>query len=211
MTLQTWLVFCATELALSFTPGPAVLLVASTALTLGGRAGIAASFGVLAANTAYFALSATGLGAVLVASWSLFHLIKWIGAAYLVWLGLRMVLAPKRPPAPDGRPSGPPADCRAQVAFWRGFTAQGANPKALLFFTALLPQFVDPEAGVPAQVLVLGVSSVVIELTALSVYVAACRVSRRWVQAPGVASLFQRIGGLMLVGAGAQLAAVRRP
>jgi threonine/homoserine/homoserine lactone efflux protein len=204
VTLHAWLAFCATELVLSFTPGPAVLLVVSTALTLGGRAGMAASVGILAANTGYFVLSATGLGAVLLTSWPLFQLIKWIGAGYLIWLGLRLLVS-------SAPPAGLPAVPSGGRAFWRGFATQGANPKALLFFTALLPQFVDPHAAIPAQVLLLGVSSVLIELTALGAYVAACRLSRRWTQAPGLASLLRRGGGVMLIAAGAQLAAIRRP
>ena len=92
MSLETWLLFCVTETILCFTPGPAVMLVVTFALTRNARAGVDASFGILAANAAYFVLSATSLGAALVASWELFSLIKWLGAAYLVWLGAHMIV-----------------------------------------------------------------------------------------------------------------------
>src|SRR4029077_1829756 len=93
VTLQGWLLFCATETVLCFTPGPAVLLVVSLSLTRGARAGLGASLGILATNAFYFCLSAAGIGAVILASWDLFFLLKWLGAAYLVWLGLRMLFA----------------------------------------------------------------------------------------------------------------------
>src|SRR5205085_8411867 len=88
MTLETWVLFTLTEAALCVTPGPAVLLVLSQGLTRGTRASVAANLGILTGNACYFALSATGLGAVLVASYEVFSLIRWLGAAYLVWLGI---------------------------------------------------------------------------------------------------------------------------
>ena len=90
MSFETWLLFCATEAVLCFTPGPAVLLVVSLSLSRGPRSGLGGSLGILVANALYFAISATGLGAVLLASWQVFIVIKWVGAAYLVWLGIRM-------------------------------------------------------------------------------------------------------------------------
>ena len=209
MNLETWLLFCATETVLCFTPGPAVLLVVSLSLTRGGAAGLGASLGILAANAAYFVLSATSLGAVLLASWELFSLIKWLGAAYLVWLGLRLIAAAFRraplAPADDGiRPA------RRLGSFSHGFVTQGANPKSLLFFTAILPQFIDPLHPVASQVAVLGVSSVVIELAVLSLYVAACRRARGWAEQPRASGWLQAAGGTLLVVAGVRLAAIRQ-
>ena len=86
---EVWIVFAVTETALCLTPGPAVLLVLSQALTRGTRASLWSNAGILAGNTFYFLLSATGLGAVLLASYDVFFAIKWLGAAYLVWLGVR--------------------------------------------------------------------------------------------------------------------------
>jgi len=202
VTLQAWLLFCATEAVLCFTPGPAVLLVVSLALTRGVRAGFGASLGILATNTFYFCLSATGIGAIILASWDLFFLLKWLGAAYLVWLGLRMLFGQT---TVNGAP--PPGSL---APFAHGVMTQGANPKALVFFTALLPQFIDPTAGVPAQVAILGVSSIVIELGVLGLYVAVCQGARGMVHRPTFATSLDRAGGVLLIGAGARLAAMRR-
>ena len=144
MTFQLWLLFVATEAVLSLTPGPAVLYVLSQAIRRGPAKSIWASGGILAANAFYFALSATSLGAVIVASYKLFFLIKWAGAAYLVYLGLCSFFGKSSvmslPEAGAGSRSG--------LHLLRdGFFLQGANPKALLFFTAILPQFIDARRG----------------------------------------------------------------
>jgi homoserine/homoserine lactone efflux protein len=204
VTIETWALFCLTETVLCFTPGPAVLLVISLSLARGAQAGLGAAFGILTANTAYFVASATSLGAILVAWWNLFFVIKWVGAAYLIWLGLRMLFTAR----PTGRPGPLPSGFRPR-AFVHGFVTQAANPKALVFFTALLPQFIDPRRGVPRQVMILGVSGVLIELVVLALYVAACHGARRWVGDSRFVTPLQRIGGVFLVGAGARLAVIR--
>lgn len=206
MSLETWLLFCATEAVLCFIPGPAVLCVVSAALARGSRAGFQASLGILAANTAYFALSATGLGAVLLASRMAFVVIKWVGAAYLVYLGVRMLIA-RGAQAPVA--SDTPESRKPRREFWNGFVVQAANPKALVFFTALLPQFIDPDAAVASQIGILAVSSIVIELGVLSIYVAASHSARRWMSGGRLGGVLQRVGGGLLILAGARLAAMR--
>jgi homoserine/homoserine lactone efflux protein len=208
LTVEAWLLFCVTEAVLSFTPGPAVLLVVSLGLSRGRRAGVAGSLGILAANALYFALSATTLGAILQTSWQLFMVVKWVGAAYLIWLGARMIFS--RAQRSESTPSPVLSRRSATRSFWLGFLTQGANPKALLFFTAILPQFIDPRGAVGTQILVLGVSSVLIELVALTAYGAAASAARSWTHRPRIGTVLQRVGGAMLVGAGVQLASMRR-
>lgn len=209
MSPETWAAFCVTEAVLCFTPGPAVLLVVSVALGRGFRPGLGASLGILSANTLYFALSATGVAAALVASRELFVALKVCGGAYLVWLGLRLILsAGSRATGP--RCASEPAERAALPgrSFLRGFVVQGANPKVLAFFVALLPQFIDPHAPLSAQVLVLGASSVTIELVALATYAwVAVHVGR--VAGSRVVSILERLGGGLLVAAGARLATAR--
>ena len=201
MTLETWALFAATELVLCFVPGPAVLYVVSAALARGRRSGGAAALGIAAGNTFYFALSATGIAAVILASGEVFRALQWVGAAYLVWRGVRMLVgASEAPAAVDDR--------IVPRAFLRGFVVQAANPKALVFFVALLPQFIDPSRSIAGQIVVLGVTSQVIELAVLGLYVVAALRARRLAGAELAAPL-ERIGGGFLVAAGARLALVR--
>jgi homoserine/homoserine lactone efflux protein len=202
MSFDAWLAFCAMETVLCFVPGPAVLFVVSVALARGARPGLAAALGILAANIGYFALSGTGIAAVILASGRLFVVLKWVGAAYLVWVGLRMLLARGHAAeAPEPRP--------VSHAFARALVVQGANPKALIFFVALLPQFIDPHSPVGTQLLILGASSTLLELCVLALYVGFAVQARRLAGAR-VAPLLERVGGGFLIAAGARLAAVKQ-
>ena len=139
-------------------------VVFSQGLGGGAAASIRANLGILTGNALYFLLSATGLGAILLASYDLFFCIKWVGAAYLVWLGLRalwatgtvLATAPAVGAATSGR------------VFARAFAVQAANPKAIVFFTALLPQFIDPAGSVPFQVAILAATSIAVEFAVLA-------------------------------------------
>jgi homoserine/homoserine lactone efflux protein len=161
---------------------------------------------VLAANAVYFTLSASGLVAVHAVSAQAFRVIKWAGAAYLIWLGARMILRSFRTP-PDAAPAR--AAVRVSRSFWQGFTTQAANPNLLVYFAAILPQFVDSRQPLPGQVGILAGSSFVIELAVLSIYAAlASQAGRR--AAPRFRRIAERLGGGLLIAAGAGLAALRR-
>lgn len=203
MTSQTWILFCLTETVLCLIPGPAVLYVLGTAVRCGFGTGLRAAAGILAGNLFYFCLSATGIAAIILASHWVFSLLKWAGAAYLVWLGLRLLLS--RAAAPQAAPAPMPPPSENPRSFVRGFVVQAANPKALVFFIALLPQFINPAASVPWQILILAVSSVAIEFVVLSGYAALAARARRLTGARFAQSL-ERIGGAFLIAAGARLA-----
>ena len=207
MKWEVWLLFVMTEAVLSLTPGPAVLYVLSQAIRRGPAKSVWASWGILSANAAYFVLSATSLGAVIVASYKLFFLIKWLGAAYLVYLGIGNFLGKSSvmslPEAGADSPSG--------VRILRdGFFLQGANPKALLFFTAILPQFIDTRYNVAFQILVLGISSIVVEFAILFTYGQLAGRVLVTARSPRFEKVTNRIAGSLLIGAGIGLARLRR-
>jgi homoserine/homoserine lactone efflux protein len=204
---EVWLLFVITEVVLSLTPGPAVLYVLSQAIRRGPAKSVWASWGILSANAAYFVLSATSLGAVIVASYKLFFLIKWLGAAYLVYLGIGSFLGKSSVMSlPEAG-----ADSRSGVRILRdGFFLQGANPKALLFFTAILPQFIDTRHNITFQILVLGISSILVEFAILFTYGQLAGRVLATARSPRFEKVTNRIAGSLLIGAGVGLARLRR-
>jgi len=207
MSWQVWSAFFVIETVLCITPGPAVLFVLSQALTRGTAKTVWSIGGILASNTTYFILSATGVGAILLASYDLFFAIKWLGAAYLVWLGIGAFLG--RSKALSIR-RGDAAPMPRRRLFLNGFILQMSNPKALIFFTAFLPQFINPHASIAPQVAILAITSVCIEFVVQLVYaVLADRVSHLASQ-PRFARISDRLAGSLLIGAGVGMAALRR-
>jgi homoserine/homoserine lactone efflux protein len=207
MRWETWSVFVVMETVLCLTPGPAVLLVLSQALARGARKSVWSSCGILAANGLYFLLSATGVGALLAASPRLFLVIKWVGAAYLIYLGVSAffgkasVLAVPEPGS---------AGATGGRSFLNGLILQLSNPKALVFFTALLPQFIDPLRPVALQVAILGVTSIVVEFCVLLTYGIIAGKASRFAREPRFATITNRIAGALLAGAGTGLATLGR-
>lgn len=204
MTLETWLLFVVTEAALCATPGPAVLYVSSQGLARGFGAALAANLGVVTGNVVYFAASAAGLGALILASGEAFFAVKWLGVAYLLWLGVSKLL---RRTAPDPATPRPAATRRA---YRGGVIVQLTNPKNLVFFVAILPPFIDAQGNVPLQILILGSTSQVIEIATLATYGSLASGVSRWVRRSRVAAWVDRAAGAFLIGAGAGLAWVRR-
>lgn len=208
MTWETWLLFVLTEALLSLTPGPAVLFVVSQGIRGGVPRSIGGAAGVLTANAFYFALSATGLGAILLASYDVFFAIKWMGAAYLVYLGLHLIFRREDSAAMAEAPGS--ADSVRRTVM-NGFALQAANPKALIFFTALLPQFVDTSTPAAPQIAILGVSSVIVEFIILLGYGTLASRASGFARQPRFVSITNRLCGSLLIAAGARLATIRRP
>ena len=204
MTWRTWAIFMVTELVLCLSPGPAVFFVVSQGLRYGGRRSLAANLGILAANAFYFLLSAAGLGAALLASRGLFLAIRYAGAAYLVFLGLSTILG--KGMALEAAGEAVPAGREGTRLFTRGVLLQAANPKALLFFTALLPQFIRPERPVAPQVAILAASSVFAEFFVLAGYGFFAGRLSGLAREPRFAAATNRVAGGLLAGAGLGLA-----
>jgi homoserine/homoserine lactone efflux protein len=169
MTLKTWLLFLVMETALSLSPGPAVFYTVSQGVRGGLRRTLPAAAGILTANGIYFALSATSLGAIIAASARFFTIAKWVGAAYLIFLGLKALHSANSMHAVAL--GGDPAEKQRDLGVYLGaLTLQLANPKALLFFLALLPQFVEPSIPVVPQMLILAATSMIPEFCILTGY-----------------------------------------
>ena len=169
MTFKTWLLFLIMETALSLSPGPAVFYVVSQGVRGGLRRTLPAAAGILTANAAYFALSATSLGALIAASARFFTVVKWVGAAYLIVLGVKALLAANAMHAVALEQELAQQPRRLGV-YMGALTLQLANPKALLFFLALLPQFINPASPVTPQMVILAATSMVPEFFILACY-----------------------------------------
>jgi len=153
MTIETWLAFAAASAVLLVIPGPTILLVISYALGRGMRTALPVAVGVALGDFTAMTLSMLGVGALLAASSLLFTALKWAGAAYLIWLGLKKIFGRAEQVDGDGNLAR-----HSHVRLFRdGFIVNLLNPKTALFFLAFLPQFVEPERGsLVSQIIFLG-------------------------------------------------------
>lgn len=202
---DTFWLYVLAETALSLSPGPAVMLVIACGLAHGARKSLYATLGILTANAIYFAVSATALGAVLVASTAFFNAVKWIGAAYLIFIGLSALFGRPSPitVGPDERSGGSP-----RRLFLSGLTLQLANPKTLIFFVSILPQFVDPRLAIGAQMTWLAIGSIVPEFFILAGYGYLASRAARLTADPRFARLTERAAGVLVLGAAALVLSV---
>ncbi len=146
------LLFCLAAGALIVVPGPAVLYIVARSVHQGRRAGLVSALGVAAGGLVHVAGAVLGFSALLASSALAFTAVRWLGAAYLVFLGLRTLLG-----GPDAQVAAAPEPAPPRRLFAQGFVVNLLNPKTALFFLAFLPQFVDPARGrVPLQMLLLG-------------------------------------------------------
>ena len=204
---DTYWLYVATEAALSLSPGPAVMLVIAYGLAQGARRSVWASLGILSANGLYFALSATSLGALLVASEAFFQAVRWAGAAYLVYLGLAALLGQ---PSPITVSRSAARGASPGAIYLSGLTLQLANPKTLVFFVAILPQFVDPRLPIGAQMVWLAAGSVIPEFFILAGYGFAASRAARLAADPRFARLTDRAAGVLVLAAAAMVLGISR-
>jgi homoserine/homoserine lactone efflux protein len=201
MSLQTLLLFAAMEFVFSITPGPAVLLVSAYGFRKGFSAAFASTLGIQTGNTLYLLISAAGLGALLATSALAFTIVKWAGAAYLVCLGAWTIWRAGRP--------GPEEPRALNRPYVQALLTQLGNPKSVLFFGALLPQFLDTQRPLWPQYLILWTIVAAGETLILNAYGWIAAQGKRLVH-PRFAAWRERLSGAMLIFVGAIFAAVRR-
>jgi threonine/homoserine/homoserine lactone efflux protein len=155
---HSWLLFALAALALLLVPGPAVLYVVAQSAEHGRRAGLVSVAGLHAGTLVHTAAAAVGISALVVSSAVAFSVVKYLGAAYLIYLGVRRLLTSVPPPAIERRKEP------LRRLFKQGIVVNVLNPKTALFFLAFLPQFVDPDRIVWTQVVVFGLTFVVLGL-----------------------------------------------
>ena len=199
---STLALFAVAAVTLLVIPGPAVLYIVTRSVDQGRAAGLASVCGVHVGTLVHVAAAALGLSALLVSSATAYDTVRWLGAAYLVWLGVRRLLARDEDlPAAAGPDTRRPGLCRI---FAQGVVVNVLNPKTALFFLAFLPQFVDTSRGsVPLQVVVLGVAFVLLGLLSDGAYALAASTGAGWLRRrPGVARASRLVSGGVLVSLG---------
>jgi threonine/homoserine/homoserine lactone efflux protein len=201
MNWQLFATFLAITVVLILVPGPIVTLVIATSAGKGVRAGLVTVAGATAGNAILLAAIALGLSWILNNALYLFEALRWGGAAYLIWLGVQ---------AWRGSGRGQAAPLRGHVHFVRGLLVALSNPKTIAFFTAFLPQFVDPTLPAARQLAVMCAASVMIAGVSDSAWAVAAGAGRLWFLKPSRTKLLARLSGLTLIGGGLWMLS-RRP
>jgi len=201
MDLATWLGFLAAAMAMLVIPGPTILLVIGQSLGGGARNALPLVAGVALGDLTAITLSLAGLGAILAASATLFTVLKWAGAAYLIWLGVTLWRAPV-----DDTAAAPLAPGQAMRQAW---LVTALNPKGIAFFVAFVPQFIDATRPFLPQAAILVASFVSLAALNAACYAALASRLSGAVRRPGVRRALNRGGGAMLMGAGLAVALPR--
>ncbi|MGF1610773.1 MAG: LysE family translocator [Kiloniellales bacterium] len=206
MPIELWFAFVVASTILVTIPGPTVLLVVSYAMGAGRKSGWATVPGVALGDLTAMTVSLAGAGAVLATSATLFTILKLAGAAYLVWLGIRLWRADPAPEALAARakPKG------FLAMFASSYVVTALNPKGIVFFIAFVPQFVLTDRPLLPQFAVLVATFVTIAAVNVALWAILAGEMRARFRRPGVLRLINRVGGSLLIGAGALTALARR-
>lgn len=199
----TLALFGLATLALTVSPGPGVLYVVARTVAQGRGAGFASMFGIESGEVLWLAATATGLAALLATSITALTVLRWAGAAYLVYLGIQRWRQAERPPSPTRAPLG--------RVYAQGLVTQILNPKVAVFFVAFLPQFLDPSHPVAPQVAALGVIYVAVAVLVDVSYVLAASAARRLMRSPAAQRRTARASAATYValGVGAAVSTVK--
>lgn len=207
MAIDLWFGFVVASTALLLIPGPTVLLVLSYALSQGRQAAAATALGVALGDFIAMTASLLGLGALVLASATAFTILKWVGAIYLIWLGVRMLTSARHAEI------GAVMKARALPArgvFGHAAAVTALNPKSIGFFIAFVPQFIDPAHPLSAQFAILTTTFVTLAAFNALAYALLADHLRARIERPGVIRWLTRIGGLTLIGMGLLTATLRR-
>lgn len=199
MALDHWLAFVVAAGILLAIPGPTALLVISHALGHGRRATASTVAGVVLGDFTAMTASILGLGALLAASAALFTALKWVGAAYLIYLGVKLWRAPV---SGDGG-AIVPAETHLRRLLLHAYAVTALNPKSIVFFVAFLPQFLDPGRPVLPQFVIFEATFLILATCNALAYAHLASAARRTIRKPRVQRAVNRAGGSLLIGAGA--------
>jgi threonine/homoserine/homoserine lactone efflux protein len=206
MTFAQWLAFAIASAILVAIPGPTVLLVVSYALGHGRKYALATTIGVALGDLTAMTASMLGLGVLLAASAELFTAVKWIGAAYLIYLGFRLWRAPAVDP--DAVTTG--NDLHTGRIMAHAYAVTTLNPKSIIFFVAFVPQFIDPHAASVSQIAIFEATFVGLAAANALGYALLASGARRAIRKPSVQRAVNRTGGALLMGAGVFAAAWKK-
>jgi homoserine/homoserine lactone efflux protein len=214
MQFSTWLTYLIAAIAISLSPGPGAIAAMGAGLNHGFRHGRRIALGLAAGVATQLLVVGVGLGALMATSEMAFSIVKWVGAAYLVWLGIQQWRAQARPLGVDtstpntDRPTAPTAhDMRALML--RGWTVNALNPKGTVFLLAVMPQFLDLSRPLLAQYATIGLTTAVIEFTVMTGYVAVASRVLALLRQPKHIRWMNRSFGSLFMAAGAFLASFK--
>ena len=204
MSFEAWAAFAAATSILLIIPGPTILLVVSYALGQGWRTALPVAVGVALGDFTAMTLSMLGIGALLAASAAVFTILKWIGAAYLIYLGIKLFRAGGALQADPRTEAVSPA-----TMVGHAWLVTALNPKSITFFVAFLPQFLDRDADFFTQMLIFEATFLVLAFANAFGYALVAARARSLVRNPRAIGVFNRTGGSLLIGAGIATVAMR--
>ncbi len=206
MSLEIYITYLFATTLILVIPGPTIILVVSQAVTHGRKSVVPLTAGVVFGDFTAMTLSFLGLGAIMSASATLFSFFKWIGALYLLYLGINLWRAnPKSNSIHNGK-----EDISPRSLLKSSFIVTALNPKGIAFFVAFLPQFISPNEPVFSQLLLLGGTFLFLALVNAALYALFASQLREAIRKTSVRKWFNRCGGTALIGAGIITAGMRR-
>ncbi|QEE36411.1 LysE family translocator [Octadecabacter sp. SW4] len=207
MDIQVWVAFVAASVVLLMIPGPTIVLVLTYALTQGRRVAVASAAGVATGDLIAMTASLLGLGAVVLASATLFTALKWVGAAYLVWMGVGMIRAAGGQTL--GRLADVP-DLTPRRVFGNAMIVTALNPKSIVFFIAFVPQFLMVDRPLAPQFAVLIATFVTLAAVNALAYALLADGMRATIRRSAVLAWMTRAGGAVLIAMGLLTATLRK-